>query len=935
MRERRDESDGGERVDPGAFGWLDRLFSLSAEMLVIQRAADLRTDYVSPSVESLLGMPAEEAVARWAEIIHVDDQPELGEIRRWVAAEVGREDRTRARLWHADGRLRHFEVTMANHGEDPIVGGILIRGRDVTSMVETEAELQRSRARFEAIVTRGPGATLLANVDGRIQFASESIRRLIGHDPGDLTGRQGLRFIHPDDRDQATNDFAGLREATGQAETTLRVLRADGGYEWIGFTAINRLDDPDLGTIVFSMRTVNEEMLAERRIERLLRNSSGASLVLNTDGEITWSTPGVEQVIGHHRSLGPEAMADLVADQDVASAYETFHKALDAPPEATFRLLARAGPSERKGWVDITVTNAIDDPAIAGVIVNVRDVDDAVRAGATGHRLSEVLENTTDMVCMYDRDLNRVWANATATEILGPSPVPPDEAFDQLPAELRELPHQVRDTGSWRGEVTIQAQDGRSIPIEATTLLHTGADGEEYLSLIARDISERKAFEAQLEARARHDPLTGLPNRLYLSEVLGASLARDDDVALLFLDLDQFKAVNDSQGHDAGDQLLVTAAERLRRSLRPSDLVARFGGDEFIVLLPGVSTSEQARPLAERVLDQLRGPVQLGPIKVYLTGSAGIALARGTDATTLISNADAAMYKAKAEGRDRVAVFTSELRARTEDRLGIAHALGEAIDRGALDVWFQPMVDTHHHRPQLVEALVRWTGLDGRMADTQQVIEVAEESGLIARLGETVIESTCAAIATLGPVADGLRFAVNLSAHQLTDHGLPDALETSMARHGVDPTQLVCEITESAVMLDVETSAAMLERIHALGIGIAIDDFGTGYSSLAYLQRFPVQVLKIDREFVRGLHLDADWKRSLAAGIISLGHSLGLHIVAEGVEEAEQAEVLALLGCDKLQGFLFAEPTPVDELPDALARLGHRRERDPTRIGQD
>ncbi|WP_436794426.1 putative bifunctional diguanylate cyclase/phosphodiesterase, partial [Actinospongicola halichondriae] len=398
-------------------------------------------------------------------------------------------------------------------------------------------------------------------------------------------------------------------------------------------------------------------------------------------------------------------------------------------------------------------------------------------------------------------------------------------------------------------------------------------------------------------------------------------LADQRELALLFIDLDQFKAVNDSQGHDAGDQLLITASERLRNALRPTDVVARFGGDEFVILLPDIGSIDDAVPLAERVLDHLRGPVQLGPMPLYLTGSAGIALSDESDANTLISNADAAMYKAKADGRDRVAVFTSELRDRSRQRLETAHLLRTALEDDELDVWFQPIVDTQTGRPIAVEALVRWKHEELGSVRTDHLIEVAEETGLILALGSAVISTTCAAIARLGDVTDALTFSVNLSAHQLADPRLIDAIDDALTTHGVDARQLFCEVTESAVMVDVEDSVRILDRIRALGVGIAIDDFGTGYSSLAYLQRFPVDVLKIDREFVNGLSLSSDWKRSLAGAVISLGHSLGLRVIAEGVEDHEQAAILRMLRCDGMQGYLYSEAVPADDLPRVLKRL--------------
>jgi diguanylate cyclase (GGDEF)-like protein/PAS domain S-box-containing protein len=893
----------------------------TSELVIIQRH-DFRTGYVSPSVELLLGITADQLVLRWNELMPAEDLGIFEETRREVAAESRGEARRRLRIWRADGSLRTFDVTFANHLDDGLIGGLLIRARDVSDLASTEEQLDRTAARFEALVDNGPDASLLLDADGVIQFCSAGVERLLGHRPQDITGTNAIDMVHPDDLDQALVDLQMLHDGVASPDRTFRVRRADGSYEWVDITASNRLDDPRLQALVLSIRDVSERMDADRRMQRLLRDSSGAAFVVDRDYEVTWTTPGFERFIGGHRTLNAEVVGELFSGHDEDDdAVAAFLRVVEGGPGTTARVVGRLAPTETKRWADVTFTNALDDPSIDGVIVNIRDVDEAVRAAETGHRLTEVLESTTDFVLVFNRDGDLIWANAAAIGVVGAPPMRQSVFVERItPWSLvvleREVAPTLRTQNTWRGELALRSGEHGEIPMEVTILNHRSSSGLEFTSAIARDISERKALEAKLHAKARHDPLTGLPNRALLTERLELALASDAAVGLAFIDLDQFKVVNDSQGHDAGDRLLVAAVDRLRGAVRPTDLVARFGGDEFVVLLNGVDGVDAAQAMASRILDDLRGTVRIGAMEVYLTGSAGVAVADGTDvdAATLISNADAAMYKAKALGRDQVAVFSAELRARTVERMETANELRSTLESDGLDVWFQPIVDTVSGLPISLEALARWEHPERGTVPASRFIPVAEETGLIVPLGSAIIRRTCEAIRELGDAAETYSFSVNLSAYQLADPTLIDVFGAALDQFGIAPRQLYCEVTESAVMEDVTNSARLLDQIRALGIGIAVDDFGTGYSSLAYLHRFPVDVLKIDREFVAGLAYDTDWERSLAAGIISLAHSLGLTVVAEGVETAEQAEILRMLHCDAMQGFLFARPTPMADL---------------------
>jgi diguanylate cyclase (GGDEF)-like protein len=445
--------------------------------------------------------------------------------------------------------------------------------------------------------------------------------------------------------------------------------------------------------------------------------------------------------------------------------------------------------------------------------------------------------------------------------------------------------------------------------------------------LIARSIRyaiERKRAEVALAHQALHDPLTELPNRALFLDRLEQALARAQrssvNVAVLFLDLDRFKVVNDSLGHEAGDRLLVDVANRLRGVVRPGDTVARFGGDEFTILCD-VRGERDAVLIAERVAAAVEAPFTLDDNEAFLTTSLGIALTTGrvdARAEALIRDADAAMYRAKERGKSRYELFDSNMRASAVDRLEIENALHRALDRGEFRVFYQPAVDLLTGEPIGVESLVRWQHPERGLVGPDEFIALTEETGLIVPLGAWVLREACRQwkvweeSGTPAP-----RIAVNLSTRQLGQPDLVEVVADVLEETGMDPAQLSLEITESTVLEDTESALGTLEALKRQGVRISLDDFGTGYSSLALLKRLPVDELKVDRSFVMGLGRDPK-DSPIVSTVVGLAEALGLAAIAEGVETAAQAEELRRIGCRLAQGFYFARPQPAERTTPLL-----------------
>ena len=571
--------------------------------------------------------------------------------------------------------------------------------------------------------------------------------------------------------------------------------------------------------------------------------------------------------------------------------------------------------------------------ALARVVATLRARDEVQQALVDREaRFRSLVEHAYDYVLVLDARWCVSWGTANTGAVTGrgvdelvghviTEEVHPDDlgAFiDALEACT------VAEGGRSRGQVRAVDADGEVKWIEFTLVNQLGNPAVGGIVVNYRDATGRMADQRELERQARHDPLTGLPNRAQLTETLGRWLREDRSLAVLFLDLDRFKVVNDSLGHHVGDRLLQAVAARLRMVVHDHDLVARIGGDEFVVVSRGAARNE-AVAVAARICDTLDEPIEVDGHELSARTSIGVAVS-STDSTpaALLRDADTAMYRVKHGGRDGFALFDDRWRAATAARLRLEGAIRRALDRDELDVAYQPIVSAGTGRIVGVEALLRWRGeppegVDGP-ATPEELIGVAEETGLISRVGEWMVQRACHDMTGLRSVQPGLDLtvSVNVSGAQLRREGFVVAVMSALQRSGLPADRLVLELTESVLVEDAPVATGALHGLRHAGVRLAMDDFGTGYSALANLTRIPLSVVKIDRSFVEGLIVDGH-QAAIVRAIVGMARALGMHIVAEGVEHHAQAGVLADLGCDQMQGYLFGRPMPLEDL---RARLG-------------
>lgn len=924
--------------------WYRALVSHSFEITAVVDA-DLVMRWLSPSAEELLGWKPEDVVGQQAlDYVHPDDHEVVAEHLAIVLSGTAPRPNTTLRVRLNDGTYTWFDTSASDRLADPAVAGLIINLRDASARMEAEQALHRSEARYRQLVQNSTDVVQIMSASGEVLWISPAIETVLGwrpdevlaHPTGGMAGFQG--------RDQALAAFLEVLDHPGRTVRTVsHVEHANGSLRWIDIVLVNRLDDPDIAGIVATYRDVTDQVAVDqalRESEQRFRSLSDSSPLgifqFDLETNCTYVNDRWCEIVGHP--------AEEALGQGWRSIMLPEHASMLEDPglvdQAATNTLAFRGRFMRGDgtirWADIRTAPLNDSTGNrVGTVGTIDDVTDRVEAQHETEMLTTILEATPDLVGIAGRDGRVLYLNGASRDFFGISqdvslngtnllPFIPLDSAERWQAEIQPS---LRARDTWQGEVMLSDPEGRAVPFSAVFVAHRGPDHHiEQISVSARDISDRKALEARLEHEATHDPLTGLPNRTLLLDRLEMAIGRARRqrrrLAVLFLDLDHFKVVNDSLGHSTGDQLLAAVAARLTDHMRPGDTVARFGGDEFVVVCEEIESIYEVQEIAQRIALAVSEPLWIAESEVFVTASIGIALASDLHQTPeqLLRDADAAMYQAKAKGRSRHEVFDSRLRTRALDRLEVESALRRALVRHELRVHYQPCFALDTGKVTGVEALLRWDHPQRGLLLPAEFLGVAEETGLIVAIGTWVAHQACRQMERLRhelPAYEGLQVAVNLSARQIGHPNLVDEIAKVLTETGARPDTLVLEITESVLMDDVPTNATTLRKLKALGVSIAIDDFGTGYSSLAYLRRFPIDILKVDRSFVNGLGADPE-DAAIANAVITLAHTLGMEALAEGVENEVQRSELIRLGCDQAQGFLLGRPMSAADLTDFL-----------------
>jgi diguanylate cyclase (GGDEF)-like protein/PAS domain S-box-containing protein len=803
--------------------------------------------------------------------------------------------------------------------------------------------------RAEDVLDSAPDPLLVVDGEGILVWANRAAERLFGVTLEDAVGTPGLDLVHPDDLEFAVLSMSSVREKVVGSPIEVRLLAHDGWrlIELVGAP----MPGSARGEVVLSLRDLTDrrrfEVAADddARFRSLVHNSTTLTMLVCASGELTAASGALARLLGHDPGIAVgQPLVALVDPEDRDTVVAALAAATAAPSGAAGALSVEARLIRNDGGppvpFELTIVNLVDDPTVAGLVVSGHDITDRRAAEDSAHRalslLGATLNSTTDGILVVDRNGAITTVNARFAELWR---IPQEllDAGDDA-AALDHVVGQLADPEAFRAKVAELYSDPAA---HSHDLLHF-RDGRVFErfsrpqwvggEIVGRvwsflDITERMQLEQQLAHQALHDSLTGLANQSLFRDRVEHALTRlgrhGGRLAVMFLDLDDFKSVNDSLGHPSGDRLLVEVSRRVERAIRATDTAARLGGDEFAVLLEDVGDDDEIVDVAERLLRSVRQTVSLDGTEVSTSVSIGVALADPSmTCDQLLRDADLAMYTAKRRGRGRFELYRQEMHAAAVERLTLETELRHALERDELVVHYQPIIDLATAGVWGVEALVRWHHPTRGVLGPGSFLRAAEETGLIDQLSRLVLSQACAQAGAWRRAAPHLRdlsISVNVSAGLLVEPALAHLVDEVLAEHQLDAHALILEITEGAMMHETEDVIANLERLKAVGVRIAVDDFGTGYSSLAYLQRFPIDILKVDKSFVDGLgRASAD--AELAQAIIRLAHALHLTPIAEGIERSDQRARLRDLGCDLAQGFLFGRPADADTVTALLLR---------------
>jgi diguanylate cyclase (GGDEF)-like protein/PAS domain S-box-containing protein len=873
--------------------------------------------------EALFGWSADEVLGRPVPFVPPTSRPAAGGVIEQLLAGAptvtGSFTPTR-RDGHTFQMLSTSSLVRDEDGEPMLM---ITLARDVTADQEAVRVLEAAEHKWRQLALRSADTITLVDSHGHVLQSTGEARPTMGYEASWWRDKSGLELIHPDDLDEAAETWARLASTPGhRIRVVYRTRHRNGHYQLIEYTGVNLLEDPDVNGIVIAGRDVS----AQKQAELLLADEARILEMIVQDASLDDVLAEIVRVVDHH-TAGETGI--FLLDRATETIVGRSTGRLDP---AMVRLIERT-PTDFAA----EITNDHDaDPAPDGVV---SDESATVTSGSESASESGPPQAETEAEAGSESVTGRRWGRPRSESgdrppfprfpVGGPITIA-DYATDE---RTRDYAQPVIDLGyrsAW-GVPVMEHRARRLFGFIGTYMRQAREPTrherrvQERGSHLAAIAVERASWQHELFQQARYDVLTGLPNRAAifdtLEEALTAARLHTHTTTTMLIDLDRFKVVNDSLGHEMGDLLIVEFAKRLRSVLDPDEFVGRMGADEFVVIFPADTTTDEGYDCAVRVARALDEPFVIDDDAVYLTCSIGLATSRGgaERADMLLQQADMAMFRAKSLGRARTVVFDEGLRSRTLDRLQIDRDLRLAVERTEFILHYQPEVDCRTGRIVGTEALLRWDHPTRGIIAPDDFIHAAEDNGVIVPIGYWVLDEAVKQARLWTEAIEGLdpfMVNVNLSARQLLNRGLVDTVAFVLTRYNWPPSHLTLELTESIVIEDQDATLSVLRRLRQLGVRLAIDDFGTGFASLDYLQRLHVDMIKIDRTFVTPL--DADGNGSpVAAAMLSMADAFDLTVCAEGVETAEQLAGLRALGCDLAQGFLMSRPIP----PSALEML--------------
>ncbi|MEW9900007.1 PAS domain S-box protein [Chitinivorax sp. PXF-14] len=825
---------------------------------------------------------------------------------------------------------RHFEF----NGQTAVIGLLL----DISQQLQTEYKL----GLFAKVFESATDAICITDADERIVAVNNAFSRVTGYRQDEALGKE-LRDLSGDISPKSQSDLRAsiLQDGYWQGELIGRHRDGHTYPAWISVSAL-RSDaghTSNLVTVFSDITSLKEAESARLEAERKFRALVELSLVgfyIVQDGVLQYVNPTLAEAVGYTQDeMVGMNVAQVTAQEDLPVLIENHRKRASGEVESvryTYRARHRDGR-----YVDVEAHGRGFEfngrPAIIGLLM---DISDRVKQERELRLAAKVFDNATEGILITDAHAEIIAVNPAFSKITG---YPVDEAVGKVSRMFRTGPN-LKDInrdmlmslevgGFWQGELLDCRKNGDSYPAWLSISAVRDAQGSitNYVGVFS-DITSRKEAEERLYFLANHDSLTRLPNRSLLHERLAQSLARarefNQALAVLFIDLDRFKNINDTLGHHSGDKLLQAVAKRLQGCVKEYDLIARLGGDEFTVVLENVPDAQHVAAIAERILHALGQPFVLEAQELFVTASIGISMfpSDGQDALSLLKNADIAMYRSKELGKNTYQFFASEMNALAFEHLVMENSLRYALERGEFELHYQAQVELLQHRIIGMEALLRWRHPELGLVSPDRFIPLAEESGMIVPIGEWVLTTACRqAKAWQDAGYPPLRMAINLSARQFRPEHLVRVVRQALNDSGLEPNWLELEITESMIMRNAEEAVQIMVELKEMGVQLSIDDFGTGYSSLNNLKHFPIHNLKIDGSFVEGIPTDAD-DMAITEVIISMAKKLGLKVIAEGVERADQLEFLREHGCDLVQGYMFSRPKPAADVELLFSALG-------------